>query len=174
MFMTAHEWKHYSGAGTGLRSLLDCYVFCKAKGDSLDLAYIRAQIELLALSEFEQSRRVLAEKIFSSEEMPALTESEEELLNSYLEAGTYGTFENKVKQQLKDKSRFAFWRDSIFISRKEMEHSVPFTAKSPLLYPVGVAWRCGRVLFCKRDRLKQTVQALEKAVKKRSGGKGRT
>jgi len=40
VYMTAHEWKHYDGSGTGIRSLLDCYVYCKVKGDLLDWDYI--------------------------------------------------------------------------------------------------------------------------------------
>ena len=80
----------------------------------------------------------------------------------YLTAGTYGTFENGIKRKLKDQSKAAFWLHSIFIPRKQMNVSVPFTAKIPLLYPVGVVWRSIRVLIFKRDRIKQTVKVVKK------------
>ena len=162
VYMTAHEWKHYNGSGTGIRSLLDCYVYCKVKGDNLDQNYITEQCRQLEIADFEQERRTLAVKIFSSDTLPNLTESEQEMLIFYLTAGTYGTFDNAIKKKLKDQSKLSFWVHSIFIPRKQMAASVPFTAKSPLLYPVGVAWRCGRVLIKRRDRLKQTIKAVNK------------
>lgn len=162
VFMTAHEWKHYNGSGTGIRSLLDCYVYCKIKGDTLDWQYITAQCKQLEIADFEKERRALAVKVFSSDTLPDLTENELEMLMYYLTAGTYGTFENSIKKKLKDQSKLSFWVHSIFIPRKQMAASVPFTAKSPLLYPVGVVWRCGRVLIKRRDRLKQTIKAVNK------------
>ncbi|MBP1534305.1 MAG: nucleotidyltransferase family protein [Ruminococcus sp.] len=162
VYMTAHEWKHYDGSGTGIRSLLDCYVYYKVKGDTLDWQYITAQCKQLEIADFEKERRALAVKIFSSDTLPDLTESEHEMLMYYLTTGTYGTFDNAIKKKLKDQSKLSFWVHSIFIPRKQMAASMPFTAKSPLLYPVGVAWRCGRVLIKRRDRLKQTIKAVNK------------
>ena len=162
VYLTAHEWKHYDGSGTGIRSLLDCYVYCKIKGESLDWKYITEQCRQLEIADFEQERRTLAVKIFSSDRFPELTDGEQEMLMYYLTAGTYGTFDNAIKKKLKDQSKLSFWVHSIFIPRKQMAASVPFTAKSPLLYPVGVAWRCGRVLIKRRDRLKQTIKAVNK------------
>lgn len=162
VFMTAHEWKHYNGSGTGIRSLLDCYVYCKVKGDKLDWKYIKEQCKQLEIADFEQERRQLAAKIFSSDTLPELTESEHDILMYYLTAGTYGTFENGIKRKLKGRSKASFWLHSIFIPRKQMNVSVPFTAKTPLLYPVGVVWRCVRVLVLRRDRIKRTVKVVKK------------
>lgn len=162
VFMTAHEWKHYNGGGTGIRSLLDCYVYCKVKGDSLNWDYITEQCKQLEIADFEQERRKLVVKAFSSDTPPVLNEAETEMLMYYLTSGTYGTFDNSIKKKMKDQTKLSFWVHSIFIPRKQMEQSVPFTAKSPVLYPVGVAWRCGRVLLFRRDRLKQTIKAVKK------------
>ena len=162
VYMTAHEWKHYDGSGTGIRSILDCYVYCKVKGDLLDWDYITEQCRQLELSDFEQERRALAFKVFSSDRFPELTDGEQEMLMSYLTAGTYGTFDNAIKKKLKVQTKLSFWVHSIFIPHKQMAASVPFTAKSSLLYPVGVVWRCGRVLIKRRDMLKQTIKAVKR------------
>ena len=166
VFMTAHEWKHFNGSGTGIRSLLDCYVYCKVNGDALDWKYITEQCKQLEIADFEQERRQLALKAFSSDTLPDLTESEQELLMYYLTSGTYGTFDNAVRKKLKDQTKLAFWVNNIFISRNQMAQSVKFTAVSPLLYPVGVVWRCGRVLLFRRDSLIQTIKAVKKYGKK--------
>ena len=173
VFMTAHEWKHYSGSGTGIRSLLDCYVYCKFKGDTLDWNYITEETKQLEITDFEQKRRALADKIFSANTLPDLTESEQDMLMYYLTAGTYGTFENKIRKKLQEQSKLSFWVHSVFIPRKQMDQSVKFTAASPLLYPVGVVWRCGRVLIKRRDKLKKAIKLASKYAKQESdSGKG--
>lgn len=162
VYITAHEWKHYINNGTGIRSLLDCYVYCKAKGDDLDWSYIKEQCRQLEMDDFEQKRRELAVKVFSDDKLPDLTSDETELLMFYLTAGTYGTLENGIAKKLKEQSKLSFWVHSIFIPRSMMNRSVPFTAKSPLLYPAGVIWRGCRVLTKRRDLLKKTVKAVKK------------
>jgi len=98
--MTAHEWKHYNGRGAGIRSLLDCYVYCKVKGDSLDWNYIKEQCEQLEIADFEQQRRQLAIKVFSSDMLPNLTDADTEMLMYYLSSGTYGTLETGIRKKL--------------------------------------------------------------------------
>ena len=141
---------------------MDCYVYCNVKGDLLDWDYITEQCRQLELSDFEQKRRALAFKVFSSDRFPELTDGEQEMLMSYLTAGTYGTFNNAIKKKLKVQTKLSFWVHSIFIPHKQMAASVPFTAKSSLLYPMGVVWRCGRVLIKRRDMLKQTIKAVKR------------
>jgi len=70
VYMTAHEWKHYSGSGTGIRSLLDCYVYCKIKGENLNRNYITEQCRQLEITDFEKERRALAVKIFPRTHFP--------------------------------------------------------------------------------------------------------
>ena len=41
IYLTAHEYKHYAAGGTGLRSVLDTYVFWQKLGDQLDTEYCK-------------------------------------------------------------------------------------------------------------------------------------
>ena len=162
VYITAHEWKHYNGSGTGIRSLLDCYVYCKVKGDALDWEYITEQCKMLEIADFEQERRALAVKLFSSDTLPNLTESEQELLRFYLSAGTYGTFENGIKKKLKDQTKAGYILHQMFPNVDYMKRSVKFVNKCPVLYPVGIVYRWGRVLVLRRDYLKKIVKAVKK------------
>ena len=63
IFMIAHEYKHYSTGGTGLRSLLDTYVYLRA--NDLDMSYVAAELEKLGITDYEQKNRSLAMKLFS-------------------------------------------------------------------------------------------------------------
>ncbi len=79
------------------------------KGDALDWNYITKQCKQPEIADFERERRQLAINAFSSDTLPNLTESEQELLMFYLTAGTYCTFENGIKRKLKDQSEASFW-----------------------------------------------------------------
>ena len=162
VYMTAHEWKHYSVNGTGLRSLLDCYVYCKVKGDTLDWDYITEQCRQLELADFESRRRMLALKVFSYDNLPDLTEDENDLLMSYLTAGTYGIMENDIGNQLKNQSKAGYILRQIFPDPEYMQHSVAFVRKWPVLYPVGIVYRWVRILIRDRERLRNTIAIVRK------------
>lgn len=97
LYITAHEYKHYSGGGTGLRSLLDTYVYLKEKSDAMDWNYIGIELDKLALQDFEGRNRSLALRLFSGE---ALTEQEQDMLDYVMSSGTYGTVQNRVKNKI--------------------------------------------------------------------------
>ena len=162
VYMTAHEWKDFNGGGTGVRSLLDCYVYGKVKGDTLDWAYITEQCRQLAIADFEQKRRQLAEKVFSADTLPDLTEQEQEMLMYYLTAGTYGKWENFVKKKLEDQSKAGFILRQMFPDIAYMRRSVAFVNKYPLLYPAGIVYRWGRSLGTHRKYLKRMVRTVRK------------
>lgn len=160
--MTAHEWKHYNGSGTGIRSLLDCYVYYKVKGDTLDWEYITAQCKQLEIADFEKERRALAVKVFSSDILPNLTENEHEMLIYYLTAGTYGTIENSIEKKLKQQSKAKYILSNMFPNLNYMKRSVGFVCKFPVLYPVGIVYRWGRILVKRRNYLSVVLKVMKK------------
>lgn len=167
VYITAHEWKHYNMLGSGIRSLLDCYVYLKNKRENLNWEYINKQVKELGINDFEEKRRNLALKVFSTKELPHLNKDEIEMLEFYLLSGTYGNFENNIRRKLKGQSKFSFIMHSIFIPRNQMEQSVKFTSKSILLYPIGVIWRCFRIVLFRRKKLKITIVEVKKNDKKK-------
>lgn len=163
LYMTAHEYKHFSGGGTGIRSLLDCYVYMKHKGDTLNWGYISEQCNQLGIADYEQSRRELAVKVFSSNKLSELTAVETDLLEKYLNYGTYGTFahstENRIKQY---SSRSAFIRERLFPDLEFMKQYYPFFYKHKILLPIGYIWRLFKGVFINQKKIKAEVKALRK------------
>lgn len=109
VYIVSHAYKHYSGGGTGLRTLLDFYVYLKAKDADLDFAYIKKECEVLGIAEFEQQNRSLCKKVFDAAELPKMEDweqsmsvEEKDMLLYYLTSGTYGTrernWENAVRK----------------------------------------------------------------------------
>lgn len=104
IYFLSHAYKHYSGGGTGLRTLADFYVYNKVKGNQLDRDYINAECSKLGIADYEKSSRSLACKVFSEPtefQLSVLSEKKMNMLSAYLGAGTYGTRENAVRNRLK-------------------------------------------------------------------------
>ena len=146
--MKVHEHKHYSAGGTGLRSLLDCFVYVRSKGDGLDWNYISGELDTLGIGEFEQKSRSLAMKIFSSPELPKLSDDERDMLEYYLLSGTYGTGKNHVENSMKkfsektgSNSRFRYIMRRIFPELEAYKEHYPFFYKYRILLPVGWMYR---------------------------------
>ena len=169
VYMLAHEYKHFSGGGTGLRSLLDCYVFLRNKGDSLDWTYIREQIKQLNIADFEREQRELADKLFSSVTFPELSEHEQEILDYYLTSTTYGTrtrsAENTVKKHYaksQSTSKFSFIRARLFPDMEFMKQYYPFFYRHKLLLPVGYVWRWIKGIATNHKKIQAEMRALRK------------
>ena len=140
LFMLAHEYKHFSLGGTGVRSLSDTYVFIKKFGSQLDWAYIRAELEKMEIAEFEKNNRELAMKVFDRQK---LTDEEKKLLDYYIFSGTYGTAENKMENALNqhNDSKLKYVLDRIFPSYEYMRCAVPWVKDRKQLLPAAWGYR---------------------------------
>lgn len=167
VYVTAHEYKHFSSGGTGIRNLLDCYVYVKSKGDSLDWKYITEQCRQMKIDDFESSRRALAIKVFSSSELPVLNDAEQALLEEYIKYGTYGTVENHMAHFAPHRSKTKNILRNMFPSMNYMKTSVKFVGKCPFLYPLGVVYRWGRVLLIRRKYLSTILKVMKKNAKEK-------
>lgn len=65
--MMVHAFKHYNAGGTGIRSLVDVYVYLSKKAEQMDWDYIEGELEKLDIDAFEKRFRVLAKKVFGED-----------------------------------------------------------------------------------------------------------
>ena len=152
VYITAHEYKHYSGSGTGLRSLLDVYVFLKNFGEILDCDYVKSEVAKLGISEFEEQNRSLAENLFGGYE---LTEENREMLEYVVQSGAYGTVENSIKNKLATygrdwKGKIKYLATRVFPNSQDMKNTYPLLCGHKILYPALVCYRLLRALVKRR------------------------
>ena len=160
LFMTAHEYKHYHLGGTGVRSLLDTYIFMRKFGDALDWDYLHAELEKLGIAAYEAESRSLAMKLFSGE---PLNEKEKETLDYYVTSGTYGTRAHSIRNNLEQKSsgsksRYLFRR--LFPTMDEIKRKDPFFYRHKWLIPVLWIRRLFRGLFFRRKQIRSELKQL--------------
>ena len=160
VYITSHAYKHYAGSGTGLRTLLDTYVYLKAKPE-LDFNYIEKECEVLGIAEFEKQSRILCNKIFDVASLSGqdtlermLTPKEQEMLGIYLSSGVYGTEEQRIKNSIqkirKEQKYFPkicyLWK-RLFPGAEVYRYYVPAAKKHAWLLPLGWLKRTVSVIF---------------------------
>lgn len=167
IYMTAHAYKHYSIGGTGLRSLLDYYVFLKRKENQLDWNYIIRELEKMKISEFEKQIRYTALKAFlpNSE----LNETEQEMVSFMLFSGTYGTQTNAIKSRIREmnvKNRKSYLLKRLFPDIEFYRTYYPTAANYSILIPFAWCHRIIRGLTVRRKKFKNELSTIIKIDEK--------
>ena len=151
LYLIAHEYKHYSDRGTGLRSLLDTYVYLQK--ETLDMVYVTAEAEKMGIAAFEAENRALALRLFSGGE---LTKDDKDMLEYILSSGVYGTrnhrVENKLAQYGGNRLRYALYRFLVPLSEKHKLYAsfarrFPFFYRHKLLLPLLPFYRVFRAVI---------------------------
>ena len=170
IYLICHMHKHYHYAGTGLRSLLDVYVFQKVHGETLDKDYLAAELKKLKLTGFEADMRRLAEKVFSDS---PLSEQEKETFAFLATSGTYGTgnraMQYSIEKYIRDNngkaSKAKYILHRVFIPEKDVEKHYPFFYRHKLLYPVLPVYRLGTGLARHPKQITQEYKAFKRVKK---------
>lgn len=171
VYITAHAYKHFSRDGTGLRTLVDFYVYNWKKGAALNWDCVHAELEALGIADYEQSSRQLAERLFCAPNpnvLQELAEGDKALFGYYSGSGAYGTMTNKIKNGVtkirndgngtwkQAKRKYIFFR--LFPDRKWYKYKHPFLYRNPWLIPFFTIYRITTKIFS--DKRKELLQEL--------------
>jgi hypothetical protein len=154
IFLIVHEYKHYSERGTGLRSLLDTYVYLKKK--DLNMDYIKAEVEKLGIAGYEQANRSLALNLFEGKD---LTDENMKMLEYVLSCGTYGKAENQTKNLLAEKGRKGYFLSRLTLPYARMVEIYPVLKKAPVLYPFCWIHRLVHAFLFKNKKVMYQLKA---------------
>lgn len=163
LHLVAHEYKHYCLAGTGLRSLLDIYVFLQHY-ETLNLEYIEEEAIKMGCSEYERINRNLALQLFGEREMTA---EGEEMLTYIVSSGTYGTpkqlAQNKMTRKGWGKARYMLSRFLVPFSKKNSDYDwysrkYPTFYKHKVLLPILPIYRT--ISAIKRGRFRGELKSV--------------
>ena len=174
IYVTTHAYKHYSRAGTGVRLLMDTYVYLSQKKDQMDLAYVEKELAALGLADFEKTARTAAFKVFSEPNHKGLTkftETETELLTRCIHAGVYGTSGIAMKTKLSELSE-----DGRITPRIKLKYFMgrlipgddcymlryPLAYRHRILIPFVVVARILEAVFTKPGALVKEIKALSR------------
>lgn len=176
IYITAHGYKHFISSGTGLRTLVDCYIYWQKKGSSLNESYINDELQKLGVSDYEQMCRDLSQKLFSADDefnIATLSEKECESLDYIFSSGTYGTKEGYIKNKLSSiysdgKSGFSakleYYLKRVFLPINQVKVSFPFFYRYKIFLPFLWIYRILRGIFLKRENIKKEIKILNSYI----------
>ena len=172
IYIKAHEFKHYSTGGTGLRSIVDTYVYLREYNDRLDMKYIHNELKKLGIADYEDNNRKLALDLLDGKK---LTPDEHNMLNYIVFSGTYGTVQNSVNNMLNNDKACGFAKIKLIIYRllvpiRESDpHYKVYATRFKWFYkykyriPLLFFYRIGTALTSRRNRAKAELIAVLKA-----------
>ena len=176
IYFTAHAYKHYKEGGTGFKTLTDFFVLNKKYAESLDRTYISRELNILGISEFEGSMRLLSEKLFKDpdnifHEISNLSDKEKELLAFISRSGAYGTDEQRVKEKvarvtgaedgkLTGTDRLKYFASRLFPDMNYYKEAHPFLYKNKALIPFFVVFRAAYRPVVNRRKLLEELRTV--------------
>lgn len=162
VYFVTHAYKHFDGSGTGIRSLVDSYVYQSVK--TLDWAYIEAEAEKLGIGEFEKRFRRASRELFATEDgLASLSGDDFQLVYECMSAGTYGNQKNRVEKSLqklqkdgepitgRTKWKYLMWRIIPPMEFYKVHYPTIYKLKFPI--PFFVVYRIFRGAFTSGKRL---------------------
>ena len=127
----AHMAKHMKNGGCGLRPFIDLWFIMK-KTD-LNPERLDSLLAERNLKKFSDIAYGLTENLFCSKPLSPL---QAELLNFVLDAGVYGSTENRVAiRQIEDNSKIKYALSRIFPKRSSLKYAYPALEKHAWLMP---------------------------------------
>lgn len=167
IFLIAHVAKHYRYGGTGIRTLLDLYIYRKAYTD-LDLDYIHGELQKIGLDVFQEKIESIADEWYGGE-----FNGEFNSVSAYIiSGGVYGTmneaflneFINANDEALETEKTKNFIR-AIFPDKEIMSIRYPILKKCIFLLPVFWVIRFFETLIRYpvrfKNRAKHSVKILQ-------------
>lgn len=173
IYIMAHAYKHYRGAGTGIRSFVDTYVYLKNKMH-MNWQYIAEEVSKIRIDKFESEARVFVRRLFHEEnsfmDMCPKDEKEAKMLSYILEAGTYGTTSNRVEHDILDierekrkigfRTKVMYCIQRLFPGMEYMRQNRPFLCKYKILIPFFWVYRLVTLPITHRKRILAEIKAL--------------
>ncbi len=166
IYMSAHLHKHFTGGGTGIRSIADISVFLSHYEDSLNWSYIEDVLTKSGLWQFDRKIKELSEYWFCKGKRTAAVD---ELENKFLFSAAYGTQEIQIRNSVVSEiSKVALAKSPaakkriyllslIFPGVEVTSASCPFVGNLPFLLPLGWIVRGFKCIFRSRSNIKKAI-----------------
>ena len=171
IYMLVHLAKHFRNGGSGIRSVVDLWIFLEQMQGRLDWDYIKRELEGAGLISFEHYMRELASVWFKGR----VSGSFDEALTEYIvNSGIYGTSKNSTTQKaltyMKDSAAVGYGTfrvrlEMIFLPLKAMKLQYHYLEKCPALLPLAWVQRIFRTIFKRKGRASSVLGGMKKVDK---------
>ena len=171
IYLIWHLYNHYTLSGTGLRAVLDVYVFNRKFREKLDLEYLDTEFQKLDLNVFECKIRDFANRLFSEQE---LTKTELSELDFLVESGADGTkgflWMYRLNNDDSGRAKTKYLLSRLFPSEEFVKENHPFVYRHKAVYPFLVIYRPIKGVVKHRKMMFNEIKRLKRFKKKENTG----
>ena len=169
LYFLTHAAKHFFNSGTGIRSVIDIYVFNRAYRPSMDTRYIAQELKKLNLERFARQIEQLAQYWFAENRTKA-SDDVKEMQSYVLSSATYGTKSNRDANQIRrymqkgkseDGAKTAMFLHMAFLPCDEMQLMFPILKKAPVLLPFCWIARWFRIILTKPKSITDSYKRVQ-------------
>lgn len=167
VYLLIHLTKHYANSGTGIRSLMDIWVYINHYRSELDWNYIQAELEQVKLREFAANICGLGEVWFGTAQR---SELHDEMAGYIFSSGVHGTKKQSVRSSLIASAsstrsigtaKQLYKMKLFFPGRKQMKIQYPFLETLPFLLPLCWVLRGVRCFLFKREHTFHRIKSVD-------------
>lgn len=170
IYIVAHAFKHYSHSGTGIRTLIDLYVYNTSY--DLNRNYIEEECKKLGIDDFEKKARTIGYKLFDRTRSE-LNEEESKFVDYFFSSCTYGTTSirieneiNKLKLEGHKNAKLYYVFRRAFPSASWFRQYYEFLDKYPIFIPFFSLYRFVRGLLTRANTWTNEIKVIKKDKRK--------
>lgn len=156
VYIIANAYKHFIFSGTGIRTLIEIYVYNEYCKDLMDTEYIYEQCKILGIQDYENKAREMAYKLFDvlTKDFSNLSKEEFEYVEYYFSSGTYGTAQQRIQNEIRKlklegskhaKAKYVFRR--LFPKTAWFKNHSKFLESYPIFIPFYAIFRIVTKVF---------------------------
>lgn len=171
VFLIAHTAKHFYTSGTGIRSILDIFIYLRAYEKVIKMEYINDVLKKMELLDFANEMIEISELWFGNGKPRKIFGKTEEYIVSN---GTHGNAENEISNRFilrYGNSKFLLIRkvkyffSTAFPGVEYMSINYPILNRMPLLLPFCWVLRFFSTIIHKRTNIKYRLSGVAKLKK---------
>ncbi len=169
IFNLVHFYKHFTNSGSGIRYLIDSFLFERKYKDVIDRKYIDEELEKLCLKDFDEMMKEIVEEWFFQGKNGEKHHEEKRFI---LESGVYGRLSRQVEMRIEKSQgnvhKLLFRR--LFPTVGKMKCIYNVLNRWIILLPFCYLHRLFLVfiaMFKKQDRIKSELKEIKKKDRER-------
>lgn len=155
LYMQLHTIKHLKFSSTGVKSILDLWIYLKAYKDSLDWSYISKMLKKGGIEQIDKNLRELSDYWF--ENISPQNEIIYELADYIIGNGAFGTHMQYLSGRSTDESKAARLIRAFFLPYDDMIVKYPIVKRLPFLLPFAWVYRSISALINNKDDVKNMI-----------------
>lgn len=157
IYLFSHLAKHYQSAGTGIRSIMDIWVYLRAYENELNFDFIYKQLDKVNGIQLCKDIIQLSKIWFDGEKS---SDKFDNMANYVLDCGVFGKRLNISYNNIRKMGKFRFMLFRVFPPLSVMKPMYPILKKAPILLPFAWIHRGFVCLIFKRKNITKELNYI--------------